>query len=144
MKLPVLCQPCEDALRKGIHEAKHRLSNYVGAQKTVESLIAASDLGCVICSVLWRSLPPHQQAVVASGHYPYRQGVTKLRVEAAADLQMDGYWNLFAHVDGVALRELSIHVVRSHTFVLSPEARMFRCQRTKCTQLRESRSCRTL
>lgn len=142
----ILCQPCHDALLRSIDNWRNDIDNeYVGAHKTVESFVAASDLGCVICSALWRPLSPAQRAAVAVRE-ELRENITELNVEASVDRkgQLVGGWRSFATIESEALREVSTNENETCLFVLSPKPRTFRRQRSYHTHLKESSSRRTL
>lgn len=120
-----LCQPCQDALLRSIDIARTNTAGvHVGAHKTVESLVTASDLGCVICSALWRPLSPAQRAAVAV-HEDLRGSITDLLVEAieAQRPELVGSWDLWARIESEALSEFMTDEERSCMFLLIPAAR---------------------
>jgi hypothetical protein len=107
MKLPGLCQVCHNCIvnQAGLQEVEGTDGTlYFLAHKSLESLVAASNAGCTVCSLLWKPLSPAQQAAVSST--TVKEGLTMLLIMPGSVNDM-GSWQLVAWIISNALDDLT-------------------------------------
>jgi hypothetical protein len=121
MKLPGLCQVCHNCIvnQAGLQETEKTDDTLMfAAHKSAESLVAASNAGCTICSLLWMPLSPAQKAVLSST--TVKEELTVLLIMPDL-LNVRGSWSLIASITSQALKELrSEPKLQNPYFVLSP------------------------
>lgn len=129
MEAPLLCDFCQGLIKKLVDRNKDGTITALESlgHLTVESLVASSESRCTICTVLWTSLTPTQQAVVASPHKD-RDSITLMIVRpfdhpSDAVLRIKGSWELTVTISSERLEQTAGEITHPPLmFVLLPRA----------------------